>query len=129
MRGLMAIILAVMAVGLGLSAAAVAAGSPSGTYKGNVTSVALGGVLKGTWTLVFKSGRYSVADNGKVVIRGKYSISGTKITLGHETGPAACAATGTYTFKIAGQTLRFIRISDTCAGRKTVLAASFTKVS
>jgi hypothetical protein len=79
---------------------------------------------------VFKGGKYTVADKGTVVIHGKYTISGDKITFGHETGPDACGPSGTYVFKLSGAKLKFTRIkeSSTCIGRSTVLAGPFAKI-
>jgi hypothetical protein len=110
------------------SSAALAAGGPSGTYKTLIVSNALNGELKGAWTIAFTSGTYTVTTHSTVVVRGKYSINGTKIAFGHETGPGACATSGTYTFHANGQKLTFIRVNDSkCAARSVVLGGSYTK--
>jgi hypothetical protein len=116
---------------LGLCSVALAASTLSGTYKTKITSSALGGQLKGTWTIKFKSGGYTVAANGKVVILGKFSIKGSEITLKDKSGPDKCPAPGTYKFKLKGKTLKFTKVSDSnpsCAGRPIVLKGTFTKV-
>jgi len=86
------------------------------------------GELNGASTIAFTSGVYTVKTHSAVVVRGKFSIEGTKITFGHETGPGACPSSGTYTFHPSGQKLTFIRINDSkCAARSVVLAGSYTK--
>ena len=120
----------VVAASLAASSTALAA-APNGTYKTRITSGALGGALKGPWTIAIKSGAYTVTDNGSTVIHGKYTVVGTKITFTDKTGKDACPGSGTYTFKLSGQNLKFTRVSDSsanCAGRRVVLAGSFTHV-
>ena len=53
----------------------------SGTYKTKITSTALGGQLKGTWTLKLKGGVFTAAKGGTVQAQGKYSVKGSKITF------------------------------------------------
>jgi hypothetical protein len=108
-----------------LSSAALAGATLVGKYTANVASPA---ALKGIWTLTFaKAGTYAVADQGHIVIRGKYATVGSKVSLGHETGPAACPTGAAYSWKRSGKTLKLTRIKDTCAGRATVLAHTFTQ--
>ena len=124
-------ITASVAAALALSSAALAAGTLSGTYKTKITGTALGGSLNGTWTIKFKSGNYTVTDEGIAVVHGKYSIKGTKITLNDKSGKDACPGPGIYKFKPTGKKLKFTRVSDpneNCIGRVTVLAGSYTKV-
>ena len=106
---------------------AVAGGSLAGTYK---TTIASPAQFKGTWVLKFApAGSYTVADNGHVIVRGKYTDSGSKITFVHETGQAACAKAGTYTWTKSAKTVRFKRISDpaSCSGRITILSHPLTQ--
>jgi len=112
---------------LTLSSVALASGTLTGKYSTTIKSPAQ---LKGTWVLnLVKGGTYTVADNGQLLIRGKYSATRSKITFGHETGSGACAKPGTYTWKKTGTTLSFTRISDSaaCSGRSGVLAHTFTQ--
>jgi hypothetical protein len=114
-----------------LAATALAAAALHGTYKTTITGTALGGAVNGKWTINFASPNYTVTDAGAVVIRGKYSTSGSKITFTDKSGKDACPTPGIYTFKLNGSKLKFTRVSDSfakCAGRVTVLAGSFTKV-
>jgi hypothetical protein len=86
--------------------------------------------FKGTWALNFaKGGTYTVATNGRVFVRGKYSTTGSRITFGQETGEGACPKSGKYTWTKSGRTLKFTRISDAaaCSGRKAILTRTFTQ--
>jgi opacity protein-like surface antigen len=124
-------VVAVLLAMLIMASVAAAAGTLSGTYQAKIGAQPLGGKLKGTWTIKFSHGNYKVSDNGTAVVKGKYTISGAKVTLGHESGPAACPGSGTYTFKLSGKKLTFTRVNDgtaACAGRATVLAGHFTKI-
>jgi hypothetical protein len=106
---------------------ALAGGSLVGTYK---TTIASPAQFKGTFALkLAPGGAYSVADDGHIIVRGKYTDSGSKITFGHETGEGACAKSGTYTWTKSGKTLRFKRMSDaaTCSGRITILSHALTQ--
>jgi hypothetical protein len=107
--------------------AALAGGTLPGDYRTTITSPP---AFKGTWVLKFaKGGAYAVLANGKTLVRGKYTTTGSSITFGHETGEGACAKTGKYTWKKSGKTLRFTRTSDSalCSGREGVLAHVFTQ--
>lgn len=117
---------------LGLCSVALAASTLSGTYKTKIHTSALHGALNGTWTIKFKSGRYTVTDNGAVVLHGKDKLKGTKITLTDQSGPDAChMGSGTYKFKLKGSKLTFTKVSsDPCVGRVTVLTTGpFTKIA
>jgi hypothetical protein len=110
---------------------AIAAGPLAGTFKTTIGTAPLGGHVKGTWHLTFKNGTYTVTQNTKTMITGKYAINDGRVSLGHEHGPDACSTTGTYKYKITGATLKFTRVSDSsagCAGRVAVLASTFTKL-
>ena len=121
---------------LALSSVALAAGTLSGTYKTKVTSNAEQGFLKGTWTIKFKGAAYTVTDNGKVVVHGKDTIKGSKITFQDTSGKFAClgaGTSGTYTFKVTGKKLTFTKVKEAkkscAAGRAVVLTSgTFTKV-
>lgn len=109
---------------LSSAALALAGGTLAGKYTTTIKSPAQ---LGGTWVLnLAKGGAYTVG-NGKLLIRGKYSATGSKITFGHETGDGACAKSGTYNWKKTGTTLKFTRVSDSplCGGRSAVLAHAF----
>ena len=93
-----------VAVALGLSSVALAAGGVTGTYTTTIKSPT---EVKGKWAVTFgKTGGYVVALNGKAMARGKYSASATTITLRE---PAGCGGTGTYTWKRSGKFLMFTR--------------------
>src|SRR6266508_5815557 len=112
---------------LALSSVALAGGTLAGKYQTTIKSPAQ---LKGTWALnLTKGGTYTIVDNGQLLVRGKYSTTGSKITFGHETGSGACAKSGTYTWSKTGKTLKFRRVHDSplCSGRSAVLAHTFTQ--
>jgi hypothetical protein len=120
-------IAAVVVVALAMSAVALAGVTVVGKYATTIKSPP---EFKGTWVLsLAKGGTYTVASSGQIVVRGKYSVTGSKISFGHESGPGACPKTGKYTWKKSGRTLRFTRISDApvCSGRSGVLAHTFTQ--
>jgi hypothetical protein len=121
-------IASIAVVALAAAPTALAGTGLPGQYR---TSIASPAQFKGTWVIRFTAARtYTVVDNGHVLVRGKYSTSGSKITFGHETGDGACAATGTYTWQRSGASLRFTRTHDapSCAGRIGILAHRFTLV-
>lgn len=124
-------ILAVLAAGSLAASSALAAGGPAGTYKTRIGAKELGGQLRGTWTITFRRGAYTVRDNGKPAVRGRYALKGHRITLADKSGPAACRPKGVYTYRLSGKHLTFKRVSDSspsCTGRAHVLAHRFTKV-
>jgi hypothetical protein len=126
------VLVASIIAALGLSSAALAAATLSGTYKTKLHTSALGGALNGTWTIKFKSGAYTVTDNGAVVVKGKYKIKGSKITLTDKTGKDVCPGSGTYKITKHGTKLKLKKISDTsaCAGRVLVLTShTLTKIA
>jgi hypothetical protein len=119
-------IAAAVVAALALSSVALAGGTLPGKYTTTIKSPAQ---FKGTWVLTLaKGGAYTVAGN-RLLIRGKYSTTPSKITFGHETGDGACPKSGTYTWKKTGRTLKFTRVSDSplCSGRAGVLAHTFTQ--
>ena len=116
-----------VAAALASPSLALASGSLAGTYK---TTIAHPAQFKGTFVLkLAPGGAYSVTDDGHLIVRGKYTGSGSKITFGHETGQAACAKAGTYTWTKSAKTVRFKRISDpaSCSGRITILSHPLTQ--
>jgi hypothetical protein len=127
MRQRVALAAAVLAA-LVLPSLAVGSAPLTGKYMTKITAPA---EFKGTWVLTFaKGGSYTVTEDGHVVVRGRYSTSGSKITFSHETGPLSCTKAGTYTWRQSGNTLRFTRQSDAlCTGRAGVLGHTFTTKS
>jgi hypothetical protein len=130
-------------VALGVCSVALAASTLSGTYRTKVHTTALHGFVNGTWTIKFSGmvpgsnqGLYTVTDNGAVVIHGKDTIKGSKISFKDTSGRDSCLGAGTtghYKFKLKGSKLKFTKISETkksCGqGRAVVLTSgTFTKV-
>jgi hypothetical protein len=114
----------IAALALALPSVVLAARNlPLGKYRTTVKTPAR---LKGVWVLDFmKGGKYTIADNGTVVVRGHF-MSTSRIYLSGETGPAACPQFGVYTWKLVGKTLKFTKVSDSCVGRSQVLGLPFT---
>lgn len=54
--------------------------------------------------------------DGSVEIKGKYSISGDKVTI-QDTEGTDCSAKGVYTLKVSGNQLTMTMVSDACEGR------------
>ena len=118
---------AALAVGLTVTAGALALGGLSGSYTTKITG-APSAQLNGTWTLKFASGGgYSIVQNGHIVVKGVASYEQGAIVFTDKSGPAACQAKGSYRYIVGGKSLRFIAYTDTCAGRKFVLTHKFTK--
>ena len=124
MKQLAAGIAMIAALALALPSVVLAARNlPLGKYRTTVKTPAR---LKGTWVLDFlKGGKYTITDNGAVVVRGHFNTT-SRVYLSGETGPAACPQFGVYSWKRVGKTLTFTKISDSCAGRAAVLALPFT---
>lgn len=127
MKKRFAIVTALCALLAGATAVPASAASLSGTFK---TKIGGNSRFAGTWTIKFSHGNYKVTDNGAVAVRGRYTTSGSNLTMKDSGGPAACGPTGRYTFKLSGSTLKFKNKGDTtiaCSGRAVVLSRTFTK--
>ncbi len=114
-----------VAVALGFTSVALAAGGVTGTFTTTIKSPT---EVKGKWAVTFgKTGGYVVALNGKAMARGRYSATATTITLRE---PAGCGGTGTYTWKRSGKLLMFTRKHEaaSCQARAAVLTHRFTQV-
>jgi hypothetical protein len=118
------VLAAAMVATLALCSVAAAA-SLSGTFKRKISHVtAFSGALNGTWTISLSGGKYKVAENGAVLLNGKYSVSGNKITIGGGGSGDFCRVKGLYSFTLSGSDLYFKRIKDqtkACRGRVDVL--------
>jgi hypothetical protein len=108
---------------LALAAPAFAA-SIEGRYSGVVIGKKPAG-LNGQWELAFDAtGGYTMLLEGKKMVTGTATVAGGTITFGNEAGKAKCAKPGKYKWSVkGGLSLTFKLVSDTCAGRKTVLTA------
>jgi hypothetical protein len=116
-----------------LASAALAAGGPIGTWKTKIAATKVHGrPIDGTWTVDFKSNRYTVTWNGKTVLHGDYTVKGSDMSLTDKSGEVKCPGTGKYSFKENGTKLTFKKIKDStaCAGRTAVLTTHpLTKIS
>jgi hypothetical protein len=117
-----AVIVAMLSLAI-IAPLAFAAGGLSGSYRTKISKPAS---IKGVWKIKFASGHTTVSWNGKVVTHGKYTISGSTITLKPK---GKCHSPGKYNFKLSGRTLKFTKISDPCPSpRSKILSHRFTKV-
>jgi hypothetical protein len=116
---------AALVAALALPSLALAGGPPAGKYTTRITTPP---ELKGTWAISFASGgKYTIRQNGTVVVRGHYLAVAPQIEFGKETGSKACPAVGYYDWKRRGKALTFHKLSDPkCAGRAFVLGHPFT---
>lgn len=117
---------------LALSSVALGNSTLAGTYRTTITSTALGGALKGAWTVTFKAGAFSAAKGGIVATHGSYSISGSNVTVRSAPGQGRCTVVSVYRFALSGSKLKFSLLSGsskslTCEARQIVLAGNFTR--
>ena len=114
-------------VSLGVSTMALGAGGVAGTYR---TTITKSNHLNGKWVLVLaKGGTYSVAQNGRILARGRYSATATTITFSRE--PASgCLGSGTYVWKKSGKTMTFVRKREaaSCRARAEILGHRYIQV-
>src|SRR4051794_8957949 len=124
------ITVAVLACTLVLASGASAAGPLTGAYQTVISGKS--GALNGTWILTFApNGFYTAAKKPKtttVLVGGSSTISGKTLTVADHLGPLACKAPGQYSFAVAGKTVKFTKVTDSCGGRLTLLSASWTKI-
>jgi hypothetical protein len=126
-----------LAAAAALVATGVAAASTSiaGVYLTSVSGK-FPANLDGDWAIRFEpSGKYEiqkrVGNHGQLVVVGHAKIAGSRITFQKETGLAACTgkqSVGRYGWSLKGTTLRFVRFSDKCVGRRILLGGKLTKV-
>ena len=103
----------------------LASAALNGTYNTTITKA---GSLNGSWSLAFSDSVYTIAFKGATAVKGTFTRTGNKITFSDKSGKYACSAKGVYTYSLNARTLTFKSVSDAkCTGRRTVLAASFTK--
>lgn len=117
------VVVASIAAALAVPSLALAGGSPIGTYSTSITSPP---DFRGTWALsLAKGGAFTLSLDGRMLVRGRYSTTGSKVTFGRD---EFCSKPGTYTWKKSGKTLRFKRVSDSpaCDGRIELLSHTFT---
>ncbi len=112
----------------GAAAGSTLGGSYQTKIKGNKVPA-----FNTTWVLKFNAGgKYTIARNGAIVVRGKDKITAKRITFGSEKGIYACLGTfasGTYSWTLKGSKLTFKSVSDRCPGRKIILTShALTKI-
>ena len=124
--------LAAACAGIVLAATASAAGpSLSPHVWGVKVSGAPASVLNATWLIGIDEPAFTTTRNRSLAVRGTVKIAGNQITFRDVSGLLACKgaqATGRYAWKIQGTKLSFARLADKCLGRRTLLAATYTRV-
>jgi hypothetical protein len=112
------------------TAVAARSGGISGSWQATIAN-APNAQFDGVWKLTFGAkGNYAIAENGRVLIRGKATYAGASVTFHDRSGVAACSgaqATGLYAWAKSGTTLRFVVTKDACTGRQFVLSRRFKK--
>ena len=121
------IALAVLAAPAGARTASV-----DGIYETKISGQAVK-ALNGDWLVsIAQSRAYAIARNGTTVVGGKLKVTRSTLTFQDVFGPYACVgaqAVGSYSYSLAGKTLRLRRLRDSCPGRVLVLTAHpLTKV-
>jgi hypothetical protein len=81
----------------------------------------------GSWELILgDEGQFTTTQNGEVVVRGTYAVSGDQMSFSDAEGKMACGkeqASGTYKPALDGGTLSFTIIDDQCQGRRIILTS------
>jgi len=117
MKGLAAVVVAVVA--LALTPGASAAAPLNGKYRGTITS----GFLKGTWRIAFNKSLRTYKVTGPFgSLTGRNRYSGSIITFFRESEGTICPGPGRYRFRLTGSTLKFTKVSDPCSPRVIVTA-------
>jgi hypothetical protein len=138
------VVVAAAAAGVALAAGPSAVEGLSGRYTTEISSTALRGGLSGTWRLSLRGGIFTFRFTGntakKVILSGRYSITGGRITFKETSGACSsmkaggcvpvmgCRGVGVYRFKRAGRALSFVRVRDPrCPYRPIVLSGQFRR--
>jgi hypothetical protein len=115
----------------------VGSASPSGQalyphlYSTKITGSKIG-LLNATWQLSIRKTVFGLKRNGGTAVVGSVVIAGNRITFHDFGGPLACRGAqinGSYTWKVTGTKLAFGRLSDSCIGRRGVLAHTLTRIA
>jgi hypothetical protein len=115
---------------VGLLAGCGGTPSPTGSYTTTIPGRT--SFISGVWKITFgRHGTYTITSGSEVGLSvGKGShVRGTTFVINPDF-PNSCGpgrGTGTYTLKLTGNTLRFIRITDPCRIRAAILAYPYTK--
>ena len=118
----------------GVAAAGALGASSSlnpGVYSTKITGSKIA-PLNGSWMLALNGPAFTLIRNKVTAVAGASTIVAGKITFRDLAGPYRCTGTqasGTYKWTLKSKTLTFKPVSDSCAGRKSVLAHKFTKIA
>lgn len=125
-------IFAITLLSLAVTSVAVAGSKLSGNFQAKIKGETPP-AFNATWVISFKAGgKYTVARNGTIVVRGRDTIVKDRIGFGHETGIYACQGkkigAATYRWTLKGKRLTLKSLNEHCPGRRIILtASSFTK--
>jgi hypothetical protein len=107
---------------------------PVGTYVGTIEESDVSDdylYLVGTHRITFTSNAtWNLILNGVSAVTGRFSVSGSQISITDVSGTYSCAqvgptyATGTYTWSFDGNALSFTVVSDNCTGRVVGMTTS-----
>jgi hypothetical protein len=67
---------------------------------------------------------HTVSADGKVVVKGSYTVTEDQIVITDKEGDFACPGAGKYKWKVEGTSLKFEKVEDDCDGRATALSGS-----
>jgi len=65
---------------------------------------------------------HTVSADGKVVVKGSYTVTEDQIVITDKEGDFACQGPGKYKWKVEGTSLKFEKVEDECDGRATALS-------
>ena len=136
----LSLLLATLALGLGLAACAGRPALPSGAYASVISrndalsqdelSATARGIVAGYWEMRLLNGsHYMLITDGNIVAeQGRYRLTGGQLTLTAERGFFACThparsgqAQATYQWVFEGETLTLMALADECPTRHAVL--------
>jgi hypothetical protein len=84
-----------------------------------------GKYARGEFEITFSDdGTHTVKENGRVVVKGNYTVSEDQIVITDKEGELACQGAGKYKWKVEGTSLKFEKVEDDCDGRATALSGS-----
>jgi len=112
---------------------AISAGTfPAGTYTATLVDADIPASapadmrtgMVGTWEVTFDgSGHLTARYGGNTMVEGAYTVNGSQITFGEDTGEYACHTPATYNWHATATELHFMKVNDSCDGRAIALTA------
>ena len=82
-----------------------------------------GKYARGEFEITFNDDKtHTVSTDGKVVVKGSYTVTEDQIVITDKEGDFACQGPGKYKWKVEGTSLKFEKVEDECDGRATALS-------